>query len=75
MKKFEIQHYTLCDGWVNTWTDYDAEGNEKPCVFDSIDDAVLALDWFLAEEEDAYKKGYVEDVYEREEFRVMEVTQ
>ena len=73
MPKFEIQHYTLCDGWVNTWTDYDAEGNEKPCTFDSIGDAVDALDWFLEEEDQAYFNGYIEDRYTRDEFRVVEV--
>jgi hypothetical protein len=41
--KYEIQHWTLCDDWVNTWTTYDQDENEIPTIFDSYQDAQNAL--------------------------------
>ena len=40
---FEVQTYTLCDGWINCWTDWDAEGNESPSYYQtkiSADEAI-----------------------------------
>lgn len=73
--KYEVQHYTLCDGWINTWSDYDEEGNETPSVYDSFEDAQNELDSFLADEQEAFEEGNIESPYERDEFRIAEVTQ
>jgi len=43
--KYEVQHYTLCDGWRNTWTICE-NGIEKPHVFDSEEEAQAELDEF-----------------------------
>ena len=40
MKKFEVQEHTICDGWVNTWHEYDDDNNEVPMTFDSFAEAV-----------------------------------
>ena len=40
--KYEVQHYTLCDGWINTWT-----VDDKPEYFDTYEDAEASLAYFL----------------------------
>ena len=72
-KKFEVQHYTLCDGWINTWSDYDEDGNETPSTYDSFEDALNELDSFLDDEQEAFEEGNIESPYDRDEFRIAEV--
>lgn len=74
-KRYEVQHYTLCDGWINTWSDYDEDGNETPSTYDSFEDALNELDSFLDDEQEAFEEGNIESPYDREEFRIVEVTQ
>jgi hypothetical protein len=38
-----------------------------------MEDAVQALDDFISEEEHAVEMGLIEDAYDREEFRIVEV--
>ena len=71
--RYEIQHFTLCDGWVNTWLSWDDEGNVVAETFDSYADASMALDEFLSDEEYEYKQGNIESSYEKEEFRIVEI--
>ena len=66
--KYEVQHFTLCDGWINVW-----HVNDELEYFDSFEDALLALDSFLADEEMEYEAGNIESPYERDEFRIVEV--
>jgi hypothetical protein len=72
-KRYEVQHYTLCDGWINTWSDYDEDGNEKPSTYDSFEDALNELDSFLDDEQEAFEEGNIESPYDRDEFRIAEV--
>ena len=74
-KRYEVQHYTLCDGWINTWSDYDEEGNETPSTYDSFEDALNELDSFLDDEQEAFEEGNIESPYDRDEFRIAEVAQ
>ena len=53
MTKYEVQHYTLCDGWINTWTIYDENNNEIADVYDTYEDAQIALEDFLDQEHKA----------------------
>lgn len=65
--KYEVQHHTLADGWINTWSILDEEsGHFVPQTFDREADANLALDMFfddLAPDQE----------YSRGEFRVRPV--
>jgi len=72
-KRYEVQHYTLCDGWINTWSDYDEDGNETPSTYDSFEDALNELDSFLDDEQEAFEEGNIESPYDRDEFRIVEV--
>ena len=41
--KFEIQHRTLCDGWVNTVWEYDDKASEHPVQFSTREEAEIGL--------------------------------
>lgn len=41
---WEVQHYTVCGGWVNTW-----QVDDQPQRFATREDAQAELDQFLAE--------------------------
>ncbi len=71
--RYEIQTFTVCDGWVNTWTIIDDEGNESPEIFDHYQDAKDSLVEFLEEEDQSYFNGYIESRYTADEFRIVEV--
>jgi hypothetical protein len=67
--RYEVQHYTLCDGWVNTWSD----DTESPITFASINEAVDELDEYLDDTQEAFDCGDLDSPYERSEFRIAEV--
>jgi hypothetical protein len=73
--KYEVQHYTLCDGWINVWRICHDDGSDELEYFDSIEDANLCLDQFLADEQEAFEEGNIESPYDRDEFRIVEVTE
>ena len=64
---YEVQTYTLCDGWVNTWT-INKVVNKKlknvPEFFDSFAEAVDALDDHLLDLDDNQMN------YNRSEYRI-----
>jgi hypothetical protein len=74
MAKFEVQHYTLCDGWINTWTHY-IDDHETPTVFNTYDEAKASLDEFLDDELYEFNQGNIDSMYEIDEFRIMEVVE
>jgi len=73
--KYEIQHYTLVDGWVNTSSTVDSDGNEIPLVFDTYAEAQADIDSDLAYIAARFASGEREADYgyDPEEFRVREV--
>ena len=70
---YEIQHFTLCDGWVNTWTVTHDDGKEEMEIFETYEDAKSALTEFLEEEDMAYFNGDIDSRYHADEFRIVEV--
>lgn len=62
---YEIQHFTLADGWVNTWSQ-----DGKPETFPTEAAANDALDDFLTEVEASIAVGDMEGGYDRSEFRI-----
>lgn len=69
--RYEVQHFTLCDGWINTW--HDGETGE-PTTYASFADALADLDDFLDDEAQEYEQGNIESPYERDEFRIVQVS-
>ena len=71
-KKWAVEHYTICDGWANTWSVEDTDGNTKQHVFDSREDAQSELDEFFEDIESEIATGArsADEGYERAEFRI-----
>lgn len=72
---YEIQHDTWVDGWINTITAIDGEGNEAPLVFDTADEAQADLDEYMGEIAAQIKSGEreVDEGYDLDEFRIRKV--
>ena len=81
-RKFEVQTFTLLDGWTNCWTDtteeegFDANGSyvtewvERPALFSSREEAEAAIHEFFA---DLGRAGMAQS-YSIEDYRVVELT-
>ena len=72
---YEIQHSTFVDGWVNTSTTEDADGNEIPLVFATQTDAQSELSDYMGEITDQIASGERESDhgYDPDDFRIREV--
>jgi hypothetical protein len=73
---FEIQHYTFVDGWVNTYTLTDENGeNPISVAFDTYAEAQADIDSYLAEIAAQIKSGEraAYEGYDSDEFRVVEI--
>jgi len=66
--QYIIETYTLCDGWINTWSDDDG-----PTVFNRKQDAEAELAYFLQDEKQEYKNGNIAGLSDPDDFRIMEV--
>ncbi|MCZ8081432.1 MAG: hypothetical protein O9289_19630 [Rhodobacteraceae bacterium] len=75
MMAWEVQHHTLCQGWINTWSE-EVDGVSRPLTYPSEAAAQDALEEFLREiaEEIAYGERDPDQGYDSQEFRVVEVT-
>lgn len=62
---WEVQHYTLADGWINTWSVEDDAGNREPITFDTYSEALLELEECLLAAHDAGMD------YSRDEYRIV----
>lgn len=72
---FEVQHETWVDGWVNTYTTTDDDGNEIPLVFDTHAEAQAEIDEYMDDIHNQIQSGEREadEGYDPDEFRVREV--
>ena len=68
--RYEIQHLTLCDGWINTWSDGETG---EPTVYSSYAEAKEELEDFLDNEAEAYFNGWIEDKYDADDYRIVEI--
>jgi len=71
--RYEVQQATICDGWTNTWHEYDDDNNEVPMTFDTFEEALLELDEYLYDIEKAYNMGDIDSPEDRDNFRIVEV--
>lgn len=69
---FEIQHYTLCNGWLNTWT-IEQDGEFVPKYFNTREEAESFFIEFLNQEHEAFREGCIDSMYAEDEFRIVEV--
>lgn len=70
---YEIQQFTICEGWVNTWTIHFEDGSTAPETFPTEAEALAALAEFLTEiaEEIAAGQRDADDGYDSDEFRIV----
>jgi hypothetical protein len=66
---YEVQHYTLFYGWVNTWSYAEADGVMQPETFATADEAQAALDEFFEDLEEEVAAGQMAP-HDRDAFRV-----
>jgi hypothetical protein len=64
---YEVQENCLC-GWTNTWS-----VNDEPSLFETEEEAEIALDDFFEDCRYALLEGYMPDIPDREDFRVVEI--
>ena len=67
MSKYEIQTQFIY-GWENCW---ECDGQLE--YFDSFENALLALDDFLDEMAQANFNGDIEDLYDRNDYRIVKL--
>ena len=78
-KRYEVQTWTLCDGWINTWSiNEEAADNrftDRPETFATRQEAQEALDEFLADIQSEIHAGQrdADDGYDPEGFRIEQV--
>lgn len=67
---YEVQTYTVFDGWVNCWSEEDPQtGEEKPLYFDTVTAAQEAIEEFWSDLETAD----MDDQYSRDDYRIVPV--
>ena len=68
LMSYQIETYTLCQGWVNIWADDDA-----PVIFDTYAAASADLAEYLADLAHAVKVGHLDD-YNPDDYRIVELS-
>lgn len=67
VKRYEVLTYTLCDGWVNCWTQ-----DDKPAVFATREEAEAEITEFILDCQDVVARGDMDDAPDRDEFMIVE---
>lgn len=70
---YEVQEFCLFGGWTNTWSYEDDEGNTIKTTYDTEEQAEHELDYFFKQMQKEVDDGNMEDLPDREDFRIMEV--
>lgn len=72
---FEVQHYTICQGWINTWSIINDDDTQTPQQFATREEAQKELDAFFADIADEIASGEREEDqgYDEGDFRIEEV--
>ena len=68
---YEVQHFML-SGWENVWT-HEQDGEYIPTFFHTYEEALLSLQEFFDDEREALSQGWVEDIPDEEDFRIVRV--
>lgn len=70
--KYEVQHYTLCEGWINSWRICE-DGEDIPHIFDTEAEAQAELNEFFVDIANDIKHGEREpnEGYDQEEFKIV----
>jgi hypothetical protein len=69
-KVYEIQTFTLCEGWVNCET-FD---NGEKMTFSTKEEAEAYLVGFAVDMNKAYADGFLDDEFDESDYRIEEVS-
>ena len=78
-KRYEVQTWTLCDGWINTWSIIEEAGDniftDNPETFPTREEAQQALNEFLFDIQSEIDTGQrsADEGYDAEDFRIVQV--
>ena len=74
---WEVQHITICDGWINCWTVEEAGSDAVPQTFATRKDAEEELAYFLREIAEEIERGERDpDIgYDPEDYRIVQMAQ
>ena len=65
---YQVEQFTLCDGWVNTWHE-----DGKPLLFKTWPNAVFELALFYSDMAEAYEDGQIDTPIKANDYRIVEV--
>jgi len=71
--KYEVQEFTLCDGWINNWSFTDDDGQTKQSLFDTRESAEWALIDFIEDCNTEVEEGNMPDAPEYSDYKIVEV--
>jgi len=69
--KYKVEHNFIY-GWDDA--DWHEGDDETPWRFDSIEEAEAEIDDFIKSTEEAVESGHMDEPYDREDYRVVPVT-
>lgn len=72
--RYAVETYTLCDGWINCWTECDYD-EDRPLTFATIAEAQAEIDELIADTNDVIAAGDMDEGagYDPQDFRIVEV--
>lgn len=68
-----VQEETVCDGWINNWSEASDPDEMQPQTFDSYAAAEEELTEFLQEIKEAHERGDMAHHYNRENYRIIPI--
>ena len=66
--RYQVEHYTFCDGWVNCWS-----RDDQPSTFPTLQEARNELAQYYKDIREAIRDGDMEMGPDSAEYRIQEV--
>jgi len=71
--RYEVQTWTLGDGWINCWSHMDSQGDTTPVRFKTYKEALKELNSYLTSQSAAVACGDMAEEYSIHDFRIKEL--
>lgn len=73
--RYEVHTYTMCEGWINCWTETDEDHVESPVLFLTLEEAKTEIEEFLTGVQAVGSNGAQDacEFYRSEEFRIFDL--
>jgi len=70
---YEVQEFCLFGGWTNTWSYENVDGETLPSIFETKEEAESELNYFFDQMTEEFNNGNMEDIPDREDFRIVKI--